>query len=315
MEARSLLLAAPYQFIWRTETLAQPEADQILVSSRTGAISMGTELALYRNTTAHTHPLRYPLMPGYETVGEVLACGPQVSHLAIGDRVVATYGHRTYACIPEHRAIRIPADISDALALLVILGCETAKGVAKVVAQQHEVVLITGGGTIGLLTLFNLRAHGTIQVDVVEPASPRHHLAIQLGAQQVWRPAELTDQLSAIYHVGFECSSTNDGFALLQRLLAPNGRLCVLADARREPLVLTPAFHEKELQIVGTSDGVDYPRYAAWYWPHARDNRWQLEQLFTRSVAFTDLPEAFAQMVNESVQPLKVLVQYSHNDN
>jgi alcohol dehydrogenase len=253
-------------------------------------------------------------MTGYETVGKVVACGPRVSQLAVGDRVVAAYGHRTYACIPAHRAIPIPADISDALALLVILGCETAKGVAKVAPQQNEVALITGGGTMGLLTLFNLRARGSRRVDIVEPDSPRHHLAIQLGAQRVWKPAELADNQSATYHVGFECSSTNEAFTLLQRLLVPDGRLCVLADARREPLVLTPAFHEKELHIIGTSDGIDYPGYAGWYWPHARHNRLQLEQLFTHTIGFTELPEACAQMVSGSIRPLKVLVQYPRND-
>lgn len=315
MKAQSLVLAAPYEHIWQTEPLAQPEADQILVRSRTGAISIGTELALYRNTTAHTQPLHYPFMTGYETVGEVIACGSQVSHLAVGDRVVATYGHRSYACIAAQRAIPVPADISDALALLVILACETAKGIAKVAVQEHEAVLITGGGTIGLLTLFNLRACGSSRVAVVEPASSRHLLAVQLGAEQVWLPTQLTDDLAPTYQVGFECSSSNDAFALLQRLLAPNARLCVLADARQEPLVLTPAFHEKELHIIGTSDGVDYPGYATWYWPHARANRLQLEQMFTHSVAFSDLPALFAEMASERIQPVKVLVEYASKDN
>jgi len=314
METRSLLLMAPYQLAWQTEPLAPPEADQILVRSHTGAISMGTELALYRNTTRHSRPLRYPLMTGYETLGEVLGCGAQVRHLAVGDRVVASYGHRTYACLPASRAIPIPPDISDALALLVILACETAKGVGKVTVQAHESVLITGAGTIGLLTLFNLRARGNMRVDVVEPVGTRHRLAVQLGAQQVWTPADMAGQPAASYQVGFECSSANDAFALLQHLLVPSGRLCVLADARRDPLVLIPAFHEKELQIIGSSDGIDYPGYAAWYWPHARQNRSQLEQLFTRSIAFNDLPEAFAQMSSEPVPPLKVLVQYRHDD-
>jgi len=312
MEIRSLNLVAPYQLAWQTEPLAAPETNQILVRSRTGAISMGTELALYRNTTRHSRPLQYPLMPGYETVGEVIACGADVTDLAVGDRVVASYGHRSYARLPAQRAIRIPPDVPDALALLVILACETAKGVGKVAVQAHESVLITGAGTIGLLTLFNLRARECMRVDVVEPVNARHQLAILLGAQQLKTAAELADQTTPTYQVGFECSSANAAFALLQHVLVPHGRLCVLADARRDPLVLTPAFHEKELHIIGSSDGVDYPGYAAWYWPHARRNSSALEQLFTRSVAFDDLPEAFAELAGQPVAPVKVLVHYDN---
>ena len=313
MEAHALMLVAPNQLMWQTEQLSPPQADQLLVRSCAGAISMGTELALYRGATRQSLPLHYPLMTGYETIAEVLACGANVRHVAVGDRIVAFYGHRTHAVIPASRAIRIPPDISDALALLVILGCETAKGIAKVVVEPHERVLITGAGTIGLLTLFNLRAHGIATIDIVEPAADRHDLARRLGARRVGTPGELAQQAAA-YHAGFECSSLNAAFALLQQLLLPHGRLCVLADARQDSLVLTPAFHEKELQIVGSSDGEDYAGYAAWYWPHVRHDWKQLAQLFWHSVAFDDLPEAFADMAGQAVVPVKVLVRYPRSD-
>jgi hypothetical protein len=59
--------------------------------------------------------------------------------------------------LDESRAIPVPADISDQLVLLVILACDAAKGVAKLDLHIDDAVLIAGAGTVGLLTLFNLR--------------------------------------------------------------------------------------------------------------------------------------------------------------
>lgn len=58
----------------------------------------------------------------------------------------------------------------------------------------------------------------------------------------------------------FQCA--NEAFALLQAAVAPGSVICILADGNREPLLLQPAFHEKELIVVGLSDGLDYPGYA-----------------------------------------------------
>lgn len=70
-------------------------------------------------------------MTGYESVGRVIRRGAAVRHVAI-QRVVAFYGHRTAALVSADKVIPIPDAISDALALLLILGCDTAKGIGKV---------------------------------------------------------------------------------------------------------------------------------------------------------------------------------------
>jgi len=67
-------------------------------------------------------------------------------------------------------------------------------------------------------------------VDVVEPDERRHALARRARRTRVWRPAEAATGAAEL-PAGFECSARNDAFALLQRQLAPHGRLCVLSDA------------------------------------------------------------------------------------
>jgi alcohol dehydrogenase len=314
MDRSSLLLCAPRTLRWVRETFGAPAPHEIVVATRTGAISIGTELPLYAGTHHGSAPLQRPAMTGYESVATVVACGAAVQRVAVGDRVVAFYGHRTHAVLEEHRVVPVPRDIEDAEALLLILACDTAKGVAKMNVQKDDPVLITGAGAIGLLTLFNLKARGVDTVNVIEPNARRRALALQWGARRAMDPAQAMDHKAA-YRVGFECSSRNAAFQLLQQLVAHNGRVCVLADGNIEPLVLAPAFHQKELQIVGSSDGEEYPDYARWFWEQVRSKHTPLDQLWEWERPAQELPHVFEQIAQAHNRPLKVLVRYDQSSN
>ena len=172
-----LCLIAPRSLAWITEELPPVGPHDVLVQTRAGAISIGSELPLYSGTSRAGHPPQYPWRMGYESVGIVVACGSTMQRLQRGDRVVAFYGHCTHAVVPETRVIVVPDGISDALAILSILTCDASKGVRKIAPRPEETTLITGAGAIGLLTLFILRAYGVAQIDVVEPLAERHSLA------------------------------------------------------------------------------------------------------------------------------------------
>lgn len=307
--ARCLLLTAPQRLEWFSAELPSLRTQDILVRTRTGAISIGSELPRYQGIARSSKPASYPCMTGYESVVTVLACGAAVQRIRPGDRVVAFYGHRTHAIVPEAKAIVVPDDISDALAILAILSCDAAKGVRKIAPQPADAVLVTGAGTMGLLTLFMLKAYGVAAVDVVEPLIERHALAYKLGARNILRPQDMP-KTRASYAVGFECSSRNAAFALLQQQMQQDGRICITADGNREPLVLTPAFHEKELQLVGSSDGWNYHEHAVWYFEEIRQHPPCLEELFEARVPATDLIATFAQLAAGAMQPVKVLVDY-----
>lgn len=314
MQRSSLLLIAPRQLQWFEEELPAPAEGEVLVQTIAGAISLGSEIPQYRGDARGSHEPGYPRMTGYESVGVVCACGPGVSRLHVGDRVVATYGHRTAAIVPEARAIPVPVVISDELALLAILSCDVAKGIRKLQPRYEETALVTGAGTIGLLTVWMLAALGLKRIDVIDPDAARRDLALVLGARATRSP-DSSAAGSVGYSVGFECSGRDAGFALLQADLGPNARICVLSDGNLEPLTLTPAFHEKELEIVGSSDGWDYQEHARWYFEAVRRDFRDLERIFDRRIAAADLPATFEQLATDDDRPVKVFVRYESDTN
>lgn len=307
--ADSLLLHAPRQLTWVTERLPDLGPQDLLLRTRAGAISIGTELPIYLGTSRSLHQPTYPLMTGYESIAEVVACGSAVQGVTVGERVVAFYGHRTGAVVAERRVVLIPPDISDQLAVLLILACDTAKGIGKTALHPWSRVAITGAGAIGLLTLFNLHARGQRNVIVIDPVAERRALAVSLGAQATFDPSD-PQLYEESCQVAFECSSRNSAFQLLQTMLEPAGQLCVLADGNLEPMLLTPAFHAKELTVVGSSDGLDYRQYAAWFWTIVRSQRYPLTGLFEQTVEASALPATFAALATSAMRPVKVFVEY-----
>jgi alcohol dehydrogenase len=307
MHAHSFYLLAPGEMAWVKEELPALRPDEVLVQTTAGAISIGTELPKFRGTSRGGHSAHYPQMTGYESVGRIVACGSAVKRLKIGDRVVGFYGHRTYGIMPAAKAIAVPPDISEAVALLAILSCDVTKGIRKLQPRAEEAILITGAGTIGLLTIFMLKAHGLQTIDVIEPLAERTALALAFGADSAGPTA---GKREGGYNVGIECSSHNAAFETLQEHMATGGRICVLADGNIEPLTLSPAFHEKELMVAGSSDGWNYQEHARLFFPLARTKHELLEQLYGYKTQPDDLRETFRRLARKEITPIKVLVQY-----
>lgn len=305
---RSLLLTGPRQLAWLSAELPWPGPGEVLVETIAGAISVGSELPLYRGDARSAVPPIYPCMTGYESLGRVLARGRLVSGLPPGQRVLATYGHRSVALLPAERLIPVPDHIDDAVALTAILACDCYHGIARVAPRPYEPVLISGAGTIGLLTLWNLRARNVAHVDVIEPQIERRTLALRLGARNAFAPGAV--EIGDAYAVGFECSSRNAAFAELQQHMRAGGRICILADGNLEPLELDPLFHARELSVLGASDGDDYPGYAAWFYETLRANGAPLADLFQQQIAADQLADCFAVLDTAMVRPVKVLVHW-----
>ena len=107
----SLLLTAPRQLEWIAEEISPLQANEVLIQTTSGAISIGSELPIYCGTARSAGLAYYPRMTGYESAGIVIARGPAVQRFEVGDRAVAFYGHREYGIVSEVKAIKVPGGV------------------------------------------------------------------------------------------------------------------------------------------------------------------------------------------------------------
>lgn len=307
--ARSLMLYGPHTLNWSEDMLPLVDPHHLVIESIAGAVSIGTELPQYLGTARSAETINYPKMTGYESYGRITSVGQQVPEQLIGEKVLAHYGHRTHAILPLQDVILVPSRVPPPTALLAILTCDVAKGVRKLHIQPDERVLVTGAGAIGLMTVWLLKQYGVQSIHVLEIDAERCEKAIELGANVAVHPAE-AQTWQADFDIGIECSSSNDVFAVMQAKMTQHGRICVLSDGNREALTLSPHFHQRELTITASSDGWDYQRHAIWFWQMIASGNLLADLIFDLTIPHTDLPQIFANLARQTINPTKILVNY-----
>ncbi|WP_424950366.1 alcohol dehydrogenase catalytic domain-containing protein [Deinococcus sp.] len=277
--------------------LAAPGPGQVLVETCLSAVSVASELSVYLGRVT---PDSLPHSLGYQSLGRVQEVGPGVTDLISGQRVVSTWGHASHALVQGERLMPVPEGVPDRLALAVILGEESMKGIRKLALPPGSEVLVTGAGLLGLLSVFNLTRRGH-RAFVREPVPARRDLARRFGATEAAGEKRL--------HFALECSASPAGFQELLESLRPGGRVVVLSDGNWGTLGLSPAFHRRELTVMASSDGEDYPAYARWLWPHADP---LLEELFGASLPASALAFVLPALDKDPQRPVSVVLDWGN---
>lgn len=147
-----------------------------------------TRQGKYRNS--RTYAVRAPCTLGMEGAGEVVALGPQVHSLAIGDRIawcIAWGAYAEYATVPAHRAARIPPTISHEQAAAAIFQGSTAHYLIEDVAQLrpgHTCLVHAASGGIGQILVQLAKRRGAL-VFATTSTDSKAAIARQRGADHV----------------------------------------------------------------------------------------------------------------------------------
>jgi predicted dehydrogenase/threonine dehydrogenase-like Zn-dependent dehydrogenase len=104
--------------------------------------------------------LDQPLPMGYCNVGEVVEVGAGVTSFAVGDRVASNGKHAELVAVPVNLCAKVPGSVADEAAAFTVLGAIALQGIRLVQPTLGEVVVVTGLGLIGLVTVQLLKAQG-----------------------------------------------------------------------------------------------------------------------------------------------------------
>ncbi|WP_306132904.1 chlorophyll synthesis pathway protein BchC [Roseivivax marinus] len=159
MRTHAVVLTRPRDLALAELTLASPSATDIVVDIAWSGISTGTERLFYTGEMPPFPGMGYPLVPGYEAAGEVVAAGPE-SGLDVGDHVFVPgancyndayglFGGAARRLVTDgRRAIRIDAALGREGALMA-LAATARHAVAGPHAERPD--LIVGHGVLGRL--------------------------------------------------------------------------------------------------------------------------------------------------------------------
>lgn len=190
------------------------------------------------------YPADYPVVLGHEYSGYVEEVGGNITNFKKGDRVVSHTAAVTcgecyyckhgllmlctdrksigsgvngafaeYVAIPAELAYKVPENISmDEAALSEPLACIVRSVIERASVKAGDNVIVSGPGTIGLLTLQVAQASGgnVVVVGTTQDKS-RLKLALELGAKDTIvvddeKDREKLESVMGTYDVAFECS-------------------------------------------------------------------------------------------------------------
>jgi NADPH2:quinone reductase len=136
------------------------------------------------------YPAQLPFIPGQEAAGTVLALGPEVTTVKVGDRVAwcgirGTYAEQAVA--PESQLVRVPEGVSSEQAAAALLQGMTAHYLAETTypIQAGDTVLVhAGAGGTGLLLTQMAKRRGARVITTVS-TDEKAELSRGAGADEV----------------------------------------------------------------------------------------------------------------------------------
>ena len=239
----------------------------------------GTDVHICLHGFPGTH---YPVTPGHEFAGHVVAVGKGVQSLREGDFVAVNpnvaCGHcewclenKPHLCdaltpigvgrpgaaaemvaVPAGNAYLVREAIGHgAAALIEPLAC-ALHAVESAQAVKDRRILVLGAGTMGLLITLICRQFGAAEITIVDPVAAKHAMALAVGADRAVAPGALGDER---FEIVFEAAGAVPALRQALRHLRKTGLLVQVGVHEVETRVeVAPfEFYEQELRIVGSN--------------------------------------------------------------
>jgi len=245
---------------------------------KVGACGMcGTDLHI---ADGAFEPTPYPLIPGHEFSGEVVAVGPEVDNWhegarvavdpslfcgkcemcrigrgnlcanwkAIGDTVDGAFAE--YVKVPAENAYALPDELSFREGALVEPVSCAVRGMHRLQVQPGESALIVGAGTMGLLLEQLILRAGASRVAVVDTNEGKLPLAERLGADAAATGTEELGRFDVAVDATGHPKAIESAFDALKR----GGRLMVFGVAHGDARVSLSPFriYNDEITVLGS---------------------------------------------------------------
>ena len=264
----------------------QPMSGEVLVHSVvSGVCGSDTHAARGR------HPfIDLPYHPGHEVVGVIAALGPGVDGIEVGQRVTVEPdlpcwdckqcrrgmqnlcenlrffgcgynqgGMADYFTIPANRVHAIPDDLDYRAAALIEPMSTPVHAVRIAGGVRDKAVVILGAGTIGLLALAVVRAHGAKRVVVTDPQPAKRARAAQLGADAVLDAAadDIVAQARAALgesaDVVFDCVAVTSTVRQAIGMASKGGTVAIVGVPADDVNVPLPVVQDHQIRIQGSA--------------------------------------------------------------
>lgn len=289
---RQGVVEGPMRFAIRTQDVAELGPHDVVARVRAVGIC-GTDVAIFEGTLPYfaSGLMKFPVVPGHEWSGEVIATGSEVTSVSAGDRITSE-GHigcggcrhclegRYNQCptrlrlglvgldgalaelvtVPERSVHVVPASIDFETATLIEPAAIAFRALEQVGPVAGRRAIVLGAGPVGLLVTAFLRAEGASWIGVVGLEPHRLEMAHRMGADLTADPS--SDDFDELVRAGargdgadivVEVSGASAMIPVAIRIAGSAASIVLISMYHEHPVTFVPdAIVAKDLTIHGT---------------------------------------------------------------
>ena len=245
------------------------DEDKVLVKVSYSAVSAGTEYAnligdknVNATVKAEDTVLEWPRGVGYSSCGIVEKVGKNVTHVAVGDRVVLrACGHASHHTVQKDWVFKLPyEEISLEETAATFISSFSLSGVRKTRIEAGESAAVMGCGILGLFAVQFCAAMGATPVIAVDPVKEKREKALTMGADYALNPfepdfvekmMELTDGRGI--NAAIEVTGKGQGLDMILDCMARHGRVSLLGCTRNSDFTIDyyRKIHYPGIELIG----------------------------------------------------------------
>ncbi len=237
--------------------------DQVIV--KVGAVSVNP-IDTYIRNGANYWPLPNPFIPGCDFAGEIVAIGPQVKHLSIGQRVwgsnqglMGRQGTFAELAAIDSKWLHPSPEFADdtEMAAIALVGITAHLGLFQhAMLQPGETIFVRGGtGGVGSMVVQMAKAIGAIVITTA--GNPiKHAKCRELGADHVinYNESDVAEEIKRAAPTGvnvFWETLREPDFDLAVGALSEEGRMILMAGRDARPPFPVGPFYVKGCSLHG----------------------------------------------------------------
>ncbi len=333
-ENPTVVFTGPKKVVIEDRPIAKPGPGQVLVKTRMTLISTGTELTILKGEfskgSAWDQYGKYPFIPGYDNVGDVVEVGDGVDKGLVGKRISSYGTHSLYAAVSVNETRSIREDIPDDLAAFGTIADIVYNGVRRGRPEWGESAVVFGLGLLGQVAVRCLLFAGIkplFAVDVAEERLallPKHKRIVPVNPKKedvkevVFRHTK-GRMADLVYEVTGAAALIPKEFEVLKRV----GRIVILSSPSGptqfdfHDLCNAPSF-----TIIGAHGGSSpqcetpynqwtRPRNTELYFDMAVDGDIEMKSLVSHSEHYAKAPELYAMLLKDRSKAMGVLLKWT----
>jgi len=333
-ENPTVVFTAPETVVIEDRPVPEPAEGQVLVKTRRTLISTGTELTIlkgeYPKGSAWDAYGKFPFVPGYDNVGDVVKVGPGVDESLVGRRLSSYGTHSMYAAVSTAEIRHVPEDTPDDLAAFGTIADIVFNGVRRGRPEWGESAVVYGLGLLGQMAVRALVFAGLKPVFAVDVSDeriarlPRHKRIVPVNPKTADLRKTVEEHTrgrmaDVVYEVTGAASLLPKEFEALKTV----GRMVILSspsgatefdfhDLCNAPSYTIIGAHGSSSPACETPyNQWTRPRNTELYFDMAADGDIEMESLISHREDYTKAPELYAMLLEDRSKAMGVILKWN----